>query len=526
MKKEKILKGIFGFLPVFMLGGAIHVNAAETDFVECVKQDECVLESDVTIDTTIELQNDLVLDLNGYTITSNVKNPNAAIETSHTLTIKDSKGTGLFDASQGYAFFAFDGGTLILDSGEIKALDAPFAGNNTTGDMNAIVNGGTLTAIHGAAIYSPSQGKIEINGGTLNGGINIRMGQVTINGGNIINNNPLNVDPIEDYYGFQGSVWLSDAIAVIGGTYTSENAQYGNSLNLVINGGNIESELGNALTIYAFGKVEQDLNLEINGGTFNGKEISVAIEDADSLGLKDYSNVKVEDYKIYDNNVNVSITSGTFNSNVESLLNDGYKVVETDGLYNVEPNLVLSTDDETVTFESEKPLPNDYELRVEKETLDDVNAVITDTKTSIAESLKENNTNITFKDAEILATYNINVYSGTEIVKIEGTDKYKISIAVAEELLSKYDYVKVAYINDEGKVETIYDATVENGVVSFETTHLSTYSIVGYNAELTQIDNPIENPSTSDNVLTYVLIGGISLVGIAGASLYLKKRNN
>ena len=525
MKKGKILTGIFGFLPIFMLGGAIHVNAAETDFAECVKQDECVLESDVTIDTTIELQNDLVLDLNGYTITSNVKTNGAAIETSHTLTIKDSKGTGLFDASQGYAFFAFDGGTLILDSGEIKAFDAPFTGNNTNGDMNAIVNGGTLTAIHGAAIYSPSQGKIEINGGTLNGGINIRMGQVTINGGNIINNNPLNVDPIEDYYGFQGSVWLSDAIAVIGGTYTSENAQYGNSLNLVINGGNIESELGNALTIYAFGKVEQDLNLEINGGTFNGKEISVAIEDADSLGLKDYSNVKVEDYKIYDNNVNVSITSGTFNSNVESLPNDGYKVVETDGLYNVEPNLVLSTDDESVTFESEKPLPNDYELRVEEKTLADVDAVISDAKNMITESLKENNTNIAFKDSEVLATYDINVYNGTEIVKIEGTDKYRISIAVAEDLLSKYDYVKVAYINDEGKVETIYDATYEDGIVSFETTHLSTYSIIGYNADLTQID-VVENPSTGDNALTYIVLGGISLVGIAIASLYLKKKNN
>ena len=40
------------------------------------------------------------------------------------------------------------------------------------------------------------------------------------------------------------------------------------------------------------------------------------------------------------------------------------------------------------------------------------------------------------------------------------------------------------------------------------------------------INNAIDNPSTSDNVLTYVVLGGISLVGIAGASLYLKKRNN
>ena len=45
-------------------------------------------------------------------------------------------------------------------------------------------------------------------------------------------------------------------------------------------------------------------------------------------------------------------------------------------------------------------------------------------------------------------------------------------------------------------------------------------------ANLKEVDNAIDNPSTSDNVLTYVVLGGISLVGIAGASLYLKKRNN
>ena len=45
-------------------------------------------------------------------------------------------------------------------------------------------------------------------------------------------------------------------------------------------------------------------------------------------------------------------------------------------------------------------------------------------------------------------------------------------------------------------------------------------------ANLKEVDNAIDNPSTSDNVLTYVVLGGISLLGIAGASLYLKKRNN
>ena len=195
---------------LFVLGGILApsvVSAAEADFLECVKQDVCVLESDVTIDEQITLKNDLVLDLNGHTITSTFQEAGKGnIGTSHTLTIKDSQGNGKFDASeaQGYAFYAYDGGTLILESGEIISKYAPFSGNNKTGDMNFIINGGTLTALEGAAIFMPGQGTLEINDGTLNGGINIRMGQVTINGGTIINNNPKNTDPIEDYYKFPG----------------------------------------------------------------------------------------------------------------------------------------------------------------------------------------------------------------------------------------------------------------------------------------------------------------------------------
>lgn len=45
-------------------------------------------------------------------------------------------------------------------------------------------------------------------------------------------------------------------------------------------------------------------------------------------------------------------------------------------------------------------------------------------------------------------------------------------------------------------------------------------------ANLEEVNNIVENPSTSDNIITYVILGGISLLGIAGASVYLKKRNN
>ena len=47
---------MLGFLSLGLLfGGFTTVNAAETDFASCVKQDECVLESYVTINSTITL---------------------------------------------------------------------------------------------------------------------------------------------------------------------------------------------------------------------------------------------------------------------------------------------------------------------------------------------------------------------------------------------------------------------------------------------------------------------------------------
>lgn len=58
---------------------------------------------------------------------------------------------GSFDT--GYAFYARDGGTIIVNGGTVEAQDAALRGNNTTGDMNFEVNGGTLICKRGPAIY-------------------------------------------------------------------------------------------------------------------------------------------------------------------------------------------------------------------------------------------------------------------------------------------------------------------------------------------------------------------------------------
>ena len=124
------------------------------------------------------------------------------------------------------------------------------------------------------------------------------------------------------------------------------------------------------------------------------------------------------------------------------------------------------------------------------------------------------------KDAEMLGIYDINVKDGNGIVSVERTDKYKISFKLDEKLTSKYNSFKVVYIDENGNVKETYDATLnEDGTISFETTHLSTYSIIGYNAEAIEA----ENPNTFDGIGIYAVLGLISLMGLT-MTIFKSKR--
>ena len=104
----------------------------------------------------------------------------------------------------------------------------------------------------------------------------------------------------------------------------------------------------------------------------------------------------------------------------------------------------------------------------------------------------------------------INVLENGEVVKVSDT-KMKIRIALPEDLkgFSKYEVVYIS--NDEIK-ETI-PATVEDGYIVFETSHLSQYGIIATNIEeenntkTTSISkNETNNPKTGDNITTSVML--------------------
>ena len=291
------------------------------DAVAAAKNDETVTLLK-NAETTVELSftnKAITLDLNGKTVSGTFTDNFSVIEADEdaSLTVQDTSvaGTGKI-ASNKYGISARDGGALIVKSGTIESEYAPLSGNNTAGDMNFTVNGGTLTAKHGPAIYMPGQVNLSITDGVLNGGISLRMGQVSISGGTI--NAATDVlDSPADYYHYSGNAWLPDALYVFGGTYTSENTTYGNSLHLNITGGtfNCANGQGSAVAIYDLGKVEQVMEITISDEAKLGTN-STARNAYDKLSLSDIGVTSPKPgFGAHSGQVSTTITGGLFSSN-------------------------------------------------------------------------------------------------------------------------------------------------------------------------------------------------------------------
>lgn len=164
---------------------------------------------------------------------------------------------------------------------------------------------------------------------------------------------------------------------------------------------------------------------------------------------------------------------------------------------------IQSTGETKAKIEFENEVSKDYEL--------DIKPI----------EVKENLTN---KDVKYVV--DINVLENGQIIEINGT-KMKIRIALPEDLkgFNKYEVVYIS--NDEIK-ETI-PATVEDGYIVFETSHLSQYGIIAKNVEenneskTTNIsENETNNPKTGDKVITNVMLLAVSIMGIS--TLVIVKR--
>lgn len=367
MKKKKLMFcSLVALIMVFVMAMPMTASAArnvakdgDTEYatldeavVAAKDGDTITLLASTSIDKNLIIQKDITLNLAGQTLLAN-----ANIQAEKQLNITDTNGgkiilqqdktqkgnnsvsviskgsdakitlekgsvlvVGSFDT--GYAFYARDGGTIIVNGGTVEAQDAALTGNNTTGDMNFEVNGGTLTAKRGPAIYMPGQINLKITGGTLNGGISLRMGHVVISGGTI-NAATENLDDPKDYYAYSGNAWLPDALYVFGGTYTSAS---GNDLDLQITGGtfNCENGQGSGIAIYDIGKISQKMNTSISGNAV----VKTNAKNRDAYQILSLSDIGVDNPKTgygnpeYTGKAESTISSGTFSSNPVKYVTD------------------------------------------------------------------------------------------------------------------------------------------------------------------------------------------------------------
>ena len=340
------------------ISGGTFSDLSALDYLASGANVTIKLAENTTKDVIIPINGNVNLDLNGKTFTT--VDCGLSVANGATLTVSDSgtggkltsSGTpirvdgtgskaiinnGTIESTNDYGIYAKNNGAIIVNGGTVTSKDAALSGNNTTGNMNFEINGGTLTAAQGPAIYMPGQVNLTVTNGTLNGGISLRMGQVNISGGTI-NSISASIDSPAEYYSFSGNAWLPDALYVFGGTYPSEDAQYGNSLNLNITGGtfNCLNDQGSAIAIYDLGKLAQTANVTISGGTFTTN--STTRKAYQVLNLSDIGvTAPKEGYNNpdYVGKVNSSLTGGTYSADPSAYVAPGYVVSYNGSTYTV-----------------------------------------------------------------------------------------------------------------------------------------------------------------------------------------------
>lgn len=104
-------------------------------------------------------------------------------------------------------------------------------------------------------------------------------------------------------------------------------------------------------------------------------------------------------------------------------------------------------------------------------------------------------------DKNVKLVVDINLINGNfEIVEINGI-KMRIKIALPEELKG-YNQYEIVYIGRDNGIKETLPATVKDGYITFETTHLSKYGIVAKNVSSGEQDTGTNNLSEQENTST------------------------
>ena len=343
MKKLKLLTMIAA---IFLFCGILIVNAVTVDSeqadargqfyvgtpgtnVEVTKEEDGTfnvkLTGNAVQDIIIYEGEDVTLDLNGYTLT-NFTPECEAIKVLYggKLTIMDSseEGTGTVTQVATSKFSAITNqGTMIIESGNFITTLSQYVVRN---ENNLTINGGTFTnessdtSLIGNIVNMDKSVPEDVKPTML-----INEGSYTANSNTVINNE-------------------NCVVEIAGGTFTSENAYaLDNWSEATVSGGKLTS-INNSAIRYGDRGQSESVSLTITGGTI------VSYETADDIKI-------VDENAVLDVRGNLSITGGSFTSDVSEYLPSDLELVD-DG----NGNLVVAEKEvqEEETVPTETPVEN------------------------------------------------------------------------------------------------------------------------------------------------------------------------
>ena len=256
-----------------------------------------ILGSDISMDTRydISIQKDVVLDLNGYTITKSYGDSNhyLFVIEGGSLTVEDSKGNGRIEAideEYGYGIqLKGSGSSFELRSGTIQITQETVDIYGAALNSSVKISGGTLISTKDSVLGVRGSGTaVEITGGEMTsggqGGVYISgfyggtdSIQFTMTGGKLTHSGGIN-----------GAIQLAqNATVTIGGTAEIESTDKAvlvdSNAILNIEGGKLTSSGTDTFSVIRCG---DNSTTNISGGTFSGRAgIGIDSDGAPSINI-------------------------------------------------------------------------------------------------------------------------------------------------------------------------------------------------------------------------------------------------
>ena len=223
----------------------------------------------------------------------------------------------------------------------------------------------------------------------------------------------------------------------------------------------------NGLPIYYY-SYNDKLILSSDNKIYEGTTLEFE-EDYDTLkevnNLKDQYNI--DDFVLtqvvdYTKMTSVIVTESWISSHIMTdltiSLDNGYGVIKY-----VEPKIEetksSTLESDNVILISEKKVNSKYKLEVDDLKEEEIAQKVSD---SI--------------DKLLVGLYDVNVYNGKKVVAMKN-GSYTVKIKL-DDNVDEYEDYQIIYVNDDGEIAEYIDAKIDDGYVTFVTSHLSQYGVI------------------------------------------------